>query len=56
MIIFNLYFINILDYFTSIVSLLPNIDQNQFMFILNSHVDAAKVKDETFSHLKACAK
>ena len=48
---FNLYFVDIIDYFTSILSITPLIEQDTFISFLNYHADLAKVKDQTFSHL-----
>jgi len=53
---FSLYFFNIIDFFTSNLSLAPTIDKNQFLELINHHADSAKVKDETFKHLAECAR
>jgi len=52
---FNIYFVNLIDYFTSVLTLTNRISNSDFVGWLNSHADSAKVKDETFTHLTTCA-
>lgn len=52
----DLFFLDIVEYFTSILSLAENIDVTEFTSWLNQHADAAKVKDDTFKHLTECLK
>ncbi len=53
---FNLYFVNIIDFFTSLLSISPTFSHQDLIAALNTHADTAKVKDETFEHLTECIK
>ena len=52
---FNLYFVKIFEYFTSVLSITSNVDKNEFMSWINHHADSAKIKDDTFTHLVQCS-
>ncbi len=48
---FNVYFIDILSYFISILAIAPEIDHRELMSWVDKHAENAKVKDETFAHI-----
>ncbi|MDE9590669.1 hypothetical protein, partial [Xenorhabdus bovienii] len=53
---FNLYFIDVMYNFISILTIVPIIVQQEFVHIINYHAVQAKIKDDTFNHLIRCIK
>ena len=51
---FSVIFVDSISYFTSALSFLDEPDVLDFVGWLNKHADSAKIKDETFEHLKDC--
>lgn len=51
---FDIFFVNIVDHLTSILSLAPSVTAEQFLNFLDKHVQNAKIKDETYLHLVNC--
>ncbi|WP_367110678.1 restriction endonuclease, SacI family [uncultured Psychrobacter sp.] len=52
----NLYFVDIVAHFISILSLAENITFQKFVEVINNHVAQCKIKDTTFEYLKMCLK
>jgi hypothetical protein len=53
---FNLIFINVLDFFKSVLTIHHSFELRSFIKILNYHAENARVKDLTFKHLLTCIK
>ncbi len=52
----NLYFVNVIDHFISVLSCALNININDVLSVINAHAKASSVKDDTFKHLLSSAK
>ena len=52
----NLYFVEVMSLFVSILSTSPNITQAEFLELINYHANQAKVKDDTFNHIIHCTR
>ncbi|GAB2723226.1 restriction endonuclease, SacI family [Halomonas garicola] len=50
----NLHFINVNDFFSSIVAATNGIERHMIIQWAHSHISSAKVKDETFNHIVRC--
>ena len=51
----DLYFVNVLDHFISILSTVPEIEISQFVKLINDQIGKSNVKDLTFQHILSCA-
>lgn len=51
----ELHFLGILEYLSAFYSIARGFDNSAFLESLNRQANHAKVKDETFEHLRACA-